>query len=55
MNAGHTFFDEDSLSSGQVKCIRGVSYLAKKKALTDFTTILEVQDFPEFICKPCLI
>jgi len=39
----HTFFDEDSLSSGQVKCIGSLSCLVKKKALIDFTTMLEVK------------
>jgi len=51
----HTFFYEPSLSSGQVKCIGGLSCLVKKKALIDFTAMLEDQDFPEFIHKPCLI
>ena len=54
--AGITFFNEDSLSSGQAKFLGGLSCLVEERTHTDFSIMPEVQDIPEkFECKPCFI
>jgi len=45
--AGLTFFNEDSLSSGQAKFLGGLSCLVEERTHIDFSIMPEVQDIPE--------